>query len=542
MSLLPTANTDNDRDRSRLIATVLAVGIVVLGAGLRLACLTRAPVWVDEAYSYHTAIQTVPEILTTLRGDNGPPLYYLLLHYWISLTGGGTAPLRLLSVASSVILIWAVYRAGRRLISRQVGLLGAFLLAISPIQIYYSQEIRMYALLQLTAFASFYFLIRFCQERRLSYFVYHATATLLCLYTHNYAFFLIAAEWALLLVSGLLPGRWKDFLALAAVIAMGYLPWLPSFLSQLNNPGFAWYALFWQQWGPLGAASRTIQLFAIGGRQPIYVGLQATAWGGTVPAWLASGCVLFGLARLYQNKPSAGRLELFWLPVYLFTPLLLSLVTSMVMIPNYMPGRVDQLVFPAFCLLMGFGVAAIPRHWLRSAIIAVVVLNATQTLAGYYQQSYAHSDRELASYVESISDQNTMLLCTALTRASLAYYLREDKREMTTFSYPRATATHLGYQNHPSLLDKTGRQHQEAQSVLTDIRAGLGQNSGRLVVVVVANRVNTPLLEVIRQNDWLHPLGKPVRFRQSVTNLPILVFNYAVDNRRRPSANNDRGD
>ena len=125
------------------------VGVLTLAALLRLLRLDFQPLWWDEGYSVWFATHPLAEIVALTAQDIHPPLYYALLHGWIGLLGAGSVSLRLLSVLFGVAAIPAIHWAGRRLRGPRAGLLAALLLAINPLHIYYSQEVRMYGLVAL---------------------------------------------------------------------------------------------------------------------------------------------------------------------------------------------------------------------------------------------------------------------------------------------------------------------------------------------------------------------------------------------------------
>lgn len=506
--------------------TLALAAIISLGAALRLVTLGKAPLWIDEAYTVLTANKPLAGIISTQGGDTSPPLFYFLLHGWSALVGDAPFSLRLLSVLLGTLLIWVVYRVGRDLISPPVGLLGALICAISPIQIYYSQQIRMYTLLPLTATAAIYFLVRYCRERTPHTFILTTLATLLCLYTHSFALFLVPAEAVVVALSGQSIRRVKEWLLMLGLLTLGYLPWLPFFLGQLHNPGpLAWYRDFWQLWGPWGAAWRTMNSFAIGGEQPAYLGLRTMAWGGTTPALLALALALLGCLQLHRLRQAAPETVLLWLPLFLTVPLLLSALSSLVVTPNYAPGRVDQMVYPAFCLLSGAGLAHLANRWLRFALIGILLVCAAQTLQGYYQQSHARGDQELAEYLTTVAEPDTTLLTTSLTRASLTYYLQHRRSDLQLLSFPPETANHLGYQNDGALLAQPEALHREAQEMINKLHAELGP-TGRFLVVMVTAPVNKPLMAALNNTKELKRARNPEEFRQSVTGLTIVVLQY----------------
>ena len=70
------------------------------------------------------------------------PQYHLLLHLWMTLFGTSLFALRFLSLIFGVFATIIIYLLGRRLFNEEVGLISALILAISPLNIEYSQEAR----------------------------------------------------------------------------------------------------------------------------------------------------------------------------------------------------------------------------------------------------------------------------------------------------------------------------------------------------------------------------------------------------------------
>jgi len=132
---------------------------MVLGGFLRVYQIGGKGLWLDEAFSVWLGWQPVGEMLSWLvRIDQHPPLYYLLLHFWMAL-GDDPATVRALSAIFGTLTIPVVYLLGRRLADGKVGLLAALILAVSPFHVRFAQETRMYTLLALNASLALYALI-----------------------------------------------------------------------------------------------------------------------------------------------------------------------------------------------------------------------------------------------------------------------------------------------------------------------------------------------------------------------------------------------
>jgi mannosyltransferase len=126
-------------------------GLMGVAAVIRLLGLSAANLWLDEANSWQVAIGSWSHLMGELRGSPVGPLYFILLKLWISALGDSAFALRAFSVVASIALIAVTYAVGAKLLSRPAALLGAALVAISPLELYFAQEARMYMLTSLVA-------------------------------------------------------------------------------------------------------------------------------------------------------------------------------------------------------------------------------------------------------------------------------------------------------------------------------------------------------------------------------------------------------
>ena len=140
---------------------IALLGIVLIGAFLRVYHLGTQSIWLDEAFSVALAKMTLPQMVQATAADVHPPFYYFLLHYWIIVFGTSESAVRLLSALFGILAIPMIYVVGRRLFNKEVGLVGALILALSSFNVYYSQETRMYSLMALLALLSMVLLLTF---------------------------------------------------------------------------------------------------------------------------------------------------------------------------------------------------------------------------------------------------------------------------------------------------------------------------------------------------------------------------------------------
>ncbi len=130
--------------------------LLVVAFLLRVYNLSGQSLWNDEGTSVALSSLSLPAILSGAAHDIHPPLYYFLLHFWMPLAGQTEFSVRFLSVAAGVLVVAATFATAALWFGQRVGTLAALLCACSPIQIYYSQETRMYIWVTLWAAVSAY--------------------------------------------------------------------------------------------------------------------------------------------------------------------------------------------------------------------------------------------------------------------------------------------------------------------------------------------------------------------------------------------------
>jgi mannosyltransferase len=228
---------------SRMTAPRIALGIaglVLLSVALRATAL-HGRYWIDEGLSVGIASHSLADIPSVLRADGSPPLYYMLLHVWISVFGDGEARTHMLSLLFALLTIPVAFFAGRTLFGERAGWCAAAVAALNPFLNYYAQETRMYSLvvlLSLLVAASF--ALAFVQRRR-GWLAGFALSGAALIYTHNWGLFMIVGTAVALLP--LLRAKtvpWRDALIGYGAIAVLYLPWLPTFLFQAKHTGAPW--------------------------------------------------------------------------------------------------------------------------------------------------------------------------------------------------------------------------------------------------------------------------------------------------------------
>jgi mannosyltransferase len=223
---------------SRWAVPVALTALTVLSLYVRTRQL-NAGFWIDEGISVGIAHHHWPAIPSLLRQDGSPPAYYMLLGLWIRLFGDSERATHTLSLVVGLACIPLAYAAARAIFrDRTTALVCALLAAFEPFLTYYAQETRMYELEAfLSLVATYAYVEGVLRGRRVWIGVLIPTLALM-VYAHNWGLFfclgIAAATFAFA------RDRIRALLVVGAGVALLYLPWIPTLLSQAKHTGAPW--------------------------------------------------------------------------------------------------------------------------------------------------------------------------------------------------------------------------------------------------------------------------------------------------------------
>ncbi len=410
--------------------------IVAVTTALYLTQLTRYSTWLDENFSIALDYQPWPVFWHYVAGpEQNMLLYYLILRAWLWFAGlFHVLPVdwivRLPSLPFAVGSVTCVFALGRRFFSPLAGWIAAAVFALSSNTMYYAQEARSYSLHFFLICLGWYCLFAALTARGASrstahhWWIAFLLTMSLAVYAHLISVVYIFAQVAFVLALMMMPNAWQvdarrniralgisvlgiailaaPILALATVYGNSN-SWIP-------RPGFGDLFLFfsWYITGYTLPVTLALYLFAFIGigllarPHPWHRATRLPPGTGASGATTASGShppsgspfIVHGEGGLQalsdrdierSTQPIASQTGFFiGLLFWFLAPTLLAFTASALLNQHLFFQRYEYGTLAAFCLLVGAGVAAIPRRWPRVVAGVCVSLLALTTLPGAF--------------------------------------------------------------------------------------------------------------------------------------------------------------
>jgi len=437
-------------DRRAWIAFVL---IMLLALGLRFYRIDAQSIWNDEGTSIALAQRDLPTITRNASHDIHPPLYYYLLHLWVKWAGTSEFSARSLSALAGLVLVAGTYLLARRTFSPVLGtdgpttaILASLFAAISPFQVYYAQEARMYILVTLFGLCAMLAYKRYLAgygqvddgegwARRGALYI---LASVLAIYSHYFAFSLLLAQnigFAVWLIrqAHRRPQKafpWRLLLhwgAIQALILLFYTPWL---------------AVSWRSLKAWPAVSASLSLGDLLSKIAQVLPLGITVGEGTTTRLIGLFLSLLVLPGMFWPGPArgdqpgtlrrpSGRLIT---ALYLLVPIGVLYASSLSR-PMYKPKFV-LLVTPAYHILQAYGIVAlghgvkqmIKASWARAAItltltVMVCAASGYSLFNLYTDETYFRDDyRGIINYIDATGNSEDAILINAPSQIETVDY------------------------------------------------------------------------------------------------------------------------
>jgi uncharacterized membrane protein len=422
-------------DRSQRILLIALSGTLLAAFALRLENLGVQSLWYDETVSAYLATQSLGSLIAHTARDIHPPLYYIWLHFWQGLVGSNEFSLAFLSLFWGLVLIASTATFARWLGGNHIGLVTAALVALSPFNVWYSQEVRMYTLGTTFGVWSLMALWRMLTGQRMKkrWMGLWLFSAVMGLYTLYYFAFLLLWEaifvaWSLWRHKATIE-RWRRWLILALMSLLFWAPWIPIAFRQATNPPVP----PWRDGTPISTILQESLSALVLGQSVDY----RQMWLLIVPLMVVMG---LGLRLRWQQEEALGqdqafRKQLLLLSGALLLPLLILILSSYTSSPLY-HVRYLFTYSPVFYILLAMAFVSWARQankWagLPGAIVAgvilitpLLILSAESLQRFWYDTAYAADDlRGGVKQIEALwRSEDVVLMNAGYTYTALNYY------------------------------------------------------------------------------------------------------------------------
>ncbi len=355
---------------------VVFIGILILALAVRLLGIASRPIWYDEAFTIlfsekGPAAMLYGTLTPTGAGaaDIHPIGYYTMAWLWMKVFGESLASMRALSILPGLGTVCLLYLIARNLFNEKTALTAMLFAALSPFQIHYSQEIRMYSWMTIWLLLATYAFVRASKTQTWYEWLLFAVSAAMAQYMQNLAAFYLIA----LALTPIFQRDWKTFksVVLAGLGAiLLYLPWLIQLPAQFAKIAQSY-------WVTQPAPSRLFTLLLV-----FVTNLPLpNAW--LMPALFISLTV--AVIGGYQTFRAAGHIETapggLWILYLSFAPPLLLFLFS-----QWKSVYIERVLLPSGAMfLLWLAWALTSARPPQPVYLFALILLATASAMGIYQ-------------------------------------------------------------------------------------------------------------------------------------------------------------
>jgi mannosyltransferase len=417
---------------------ILIIAILFIGLFLRVYDLSKESIWLDEGFSISYAALNLSRIFSA-DGSN-PPLYYIILHWWVDLFGNSEFSVRFPSVIFGFFSIVMIYKLGNKIFNKDVGILSSLLLGISVFHIRYSQEARTYSLSVLLTLLSMYFFVRLLNKQNFRDLCGYALSSTLLIYSHIYGLFIIIAQ-NIYLISLVLFSKddyrpdLKRWVLVQAVLMALFIPWVKISLTQILA-GKSYSSI------PMPSKLSIIDSFiSYSGSQLMFLLFLTVSFFSVVGYEKINGTFnrknfLRSLEHYSWEMHLLETDKITFLLLWLLTPVVLPFIISRFWTPIY-STRYTIMGSLAFYLLVARGISKMRHKHVKTIIITAIITFSFISLREYYVNINKEQWRDVAHFTDMNAKDEDLLLFNSGACQKLVFDYYSKRTDLTKKPFPR---------------------------------------------------------------------------------------------------------
>ena len=378
--------------------------ILIVAFFLRFYHLGYRDFWYDEVTSFYYSQHP-------LRNWN-PPLYWILLHFWIKIFGVSEFSLRFPSLITSLISVFLTYLLGKKLFTVRVGLYAALFMAFSPFHIQYAQEARPYSLSLFLSVLSTLILFMALTEKKRKFWLGFVLITAAGFYNNinYYHIFLLIAQGMCVFI--LLNGKGVNRFFYFLLPLLSFLPWASRFIEKFNwiKGGNFW----WIQQPDWKVFSVTMESFDFR-----YNSASSQSQSFISKMVIVSLLILI-LKTLKQGNEYKNKITVCFI-LFLF-PIVLIFLISKTIVPVYLIRGL--IIFsPYYCFILALGLSAINRRAVECLLICIIVFFFSTGIFNYYARVDVKKHFKIAAkFIEDNLVKEDVVVYASLAAEPIIFY------------------------------------------------------------------------------------------------------------------------
>ena len=411
---------------------VIHLSIIILGIIFILIPAFHTNIWFDESYSIAIANKSFSEIWTITGHDVHPALYYWMLHIINLIFGSHILIYRLFSVLSIVILGIIGYTHVRKDFGEKTGILFSFFTYFLPIMNTYAQEIRMYSwtCLIVTMMAiygyRFYKNVKQKEEKnKLTNLCLFGLFSICSCYIHYYAL-VTAGLINLILLIYLIKNRkenkkdLRNFLILAAIQIVLYIPWMIFFVVQLKQVGSGY-------WIQLSLIGTTVDVLSFQFKNQVDSNFMNDV--KALAALIVSIAVyIYLIIKAYKLKKNGESLK----PVALSTGIYIGVILIILLVSMISPilyARYLLVMTGLYIFTLSFIISKEKNKIIAGIIISITLILAILGNIQNVKENYNKENSEVYDYISSEIKEDDILLYSKIGNGGIiATYFPNNKQ------------------------------------------------------------------------------------------------------------------
>lgn len=350
--------------------SIAVIALCVMYVVVRLWRLSDSCLWFDEIFSVHAAEHDWSSLFWFVAQDLiHPPLFYLLLKWWIAVGGESVFWLRLLPVAFSTLALFPFIQLCRELKLKNAPILVALaLIAVNGSLIKYAQEVRMYSLLLCLSLFSIWIFTRFFFRGK---YIWTLTlVNILLIYTHYFGCFIVLSEIAAIAILQRI--KIRQVLGMFGINVVAFLPWVITLMRTSRDGAEVSQNIGWiEQPGARSILDLVFDLI-----EPFYY-QQSSADVSTV-IWITSPLLASFVAAiliyLSNWKQVEDKQRIYMLSIFAFLPVLFAFAISLLSPYSIWGSRHLITMFAPLLILTAICLSEIAVMWIINVLISSVLM------------------------------------------------------------------------------------------------------------------------------------------------------------------------